>query len=50
MTRRRAVAGGGVEVEVPPERLVGFLSRFGARNGGLADLATDGVTVPDPRR
>jgi hypothetical protein len=45
VTRRRAVAGGGVEVEVPPERLVGFLSRFGARNGGLADLATDGVTV-----
>lgn len=45
MTRRRPVAGGGVEVEVPPDRLVGWVGRFGARNGGLAELTTDGVTV-----
>lgn len=45
MTRRRAVAGGGTAVEVPAARLVGWVNRFGARNGGLAMLATDGVTV-----
>ncbi len=45
MTRRRAVAGGGTEVEVPADRLVGWVGRFGSRNGGLADLSTDGETV-----
>jgi hypothetical protein len=45
VTRRRTVAGGGVEVEVSPARLVGWVNRFGARNGGLADLSTDGATV-----
>lgn len=45
MTRRRAVAGGGTAVEVPPDRLVGWVNRFGGRNGGLAGLSTDGRTV-----
>ena len=45
MTRRRTVAGGGIEIEVPPDRLVGWVDRFAERNGGLADLSTDGATV-----
>ena len=45
MTRRRTVAGGGLEIEVPPDRLVGWVGRFAERNGGSADLSTDGVTV-----
>ncbi|WP_395725800.1 acVLRF1 family peptidyl-tRNA hydrolase [Nakamurella sp.] len=45
MTRRRTAAGGGTAVEVPPERLVGWINRFGTRNGGLAELSTDGSTV-----
>jgi hypothetical protein len=45
VTRRRTAAGGGTEVEVPPERLVGWINRFGTRNGGLAELSTDGSTV-----
>ena len=45
MTRRRTVAGGGIEIEVPPDRLVGWVGRFAERNGGLADLLTDGATV-----
>lgn len=45
MTRRRPAAGGGTLVEVAPERLTGWINRFGARNGGLADLSTDGSAV-----
>lgn len=45
MTRRRAVAGGGVAVEVPPERLVGWVNRFAGRNAGVADVHTDGLAV-----
>ena len=45
MTRRRTVAGGGTEVEVPLDRLVGWVGRFGERNGGLAELTTDGAVV-----
>ncbi len=45
MTRRRTVAGGATEVEVPPDRLVGWVGRFGTRNGGLAQLSTDGAGV-----
>ncbi len=45
MTRRRTAAGGGTRVEVPAPRLVGWVTRFGARNGGLAELSTDGSTV-----
>lgn len=45
MTRRRAAAGGGTVVEVSPERLTGWINRFGARNGGLADLSTDRTAV-----
>lgn len=45
MTRRRTVAGGGTGVEVPADRLIGWVNRFGARNGGLADLSTDASTV-----
>lgn len=35
MSRVRPVAGGGRAVEVPPERLEGWFSRFGARHGGV---------------
>jgi hypothetical protein len=45
VTRRRTAAGGGTRVEVPPERLVGWINRFGNRNGGLAELSTDGEVV-----
>ena len=45
MTRRRTVAGGGIEVEVAPDRLVGWIDRFAARNGGLRDISTDGRSV-----
>ena len=45
MTRRRTVAGGGVEVEVAPDRLVGWIDRFAARNAGLRDISTDGRSV-----
>ncbi len=45
VTKRRAVAGGGVAVEVPPDRLAGWINRFIGRNDGLSELATDGVTV-----
>lgn len=45
MTRRRTVAGGGTGVEVPPDRLIGWINRFGARNGGLAELSADGSIV-----
>ena len=44
MSRRRAVAGGGIAVEVPRERLVGWVNRFGARNDGLGELTTDGTS------
>jgi hypothetical protein len=45
VTRRRTVAGGGTEVEVSPDRLVGWINRFGDRNGGLDELSTDGHTL-----
>lgn len=45
MTRRRAAAGGGTVVEVTPERLTGWINRFGARNGGLAELTTDRAAI-----
>ncbi|HEY4993059.1 MAG TPA: acVLRF1 family peptidyl-tRNA hydrolase [Nakamurella sp.] len=45
MTRRRVVAGGGVAVEVPPDRLVGWVNRFAGRNGGLCTVSTDGAAV-----
>jgi len=45
VTRRRTVAGGGVEVEVAPDRLVGWIDRFAARNAGLRDISTDGRSV-----
>ena len=45
MTRRRTVAGGGIEVEVAPDRLVGWIDRFAARNAGLRDISTDGRSV-----
>ncbi|MEU4445409.1 acVLRF1 family peptidyl-tRNA hydrolase [Actinosynnema sp. NPDC050801] len=34
MSRVRPVSGGGRAVEVPPERLEGWFSRFAARHGG----------------
>jgi hypothetical protein len=36
MSRVRAVSGGGRAVEVEPERLAGWFSRFGERHGGIA--------------
>ncbi|MGQ0573942.1 MAG: acVLRF1 family peptidyl-tRNA hydrolase [Pseudonocardia sp.] len=60
MARVREFAGGGRAVEVAPERLAGWMERFGARHGGItgtavapaevvltgADGATATVTVP----
>jgi hypothetical protein len=43
--KRRSVAGGGVAVEVPPDRLIGWVNRFAGRNDGLVDVATDGCAV-----
>ncbi len=45
MSKRRTVAGGAVAVEVPPDRLVGWVNRFAGRNDGLTAVATDGLTV-----
>ena len=45
MSKRRTVSGGGVAVEVEPDRLVGWVNRFAGRNGGLADLVTDGANI-----
>jgi len=45
VSRRRTVTGGGIAVEVPLDRLVGWVNRFGARNAGLADPVTDGLSV-----
>jgi hypothetical protein len=39
MSRIRPVAGGGRAVEVPPERLEGWFSRFGARHGGVVSTS-----------
>ncbi|GAA2823631.1 acVLRF1 family peptidyl-tRNA hydrolase [Crossiella cryophila] len=43
MSRVRQVAGGGRAVEVEPERLQGFLERFGTRHQGV----TESVLGPD---
>lgn len=32
-------------VEVAPDRLIGWVNRFGGRNDGLQDVSTDGVVV-----
>jgi hypothetical protein len=40
MTRIRAVAGGGSAVEIEPDRLVGWINRFAARNDGIASLTS----------
>ncbi len=45
MTRRRTAAGGGVVVEIPPDRVVGWLNRFGGRNAGLLEVSTDGSAI-----
>ena len=45
MSKRRTVTGGGVAVEVAPDRLVGWVNRFGGRNDGLISVTTDGETV-----
>lgn len=44
-TKRRAVSGGGIAVEVAPDRLVGWVNRFAGRNDGLASVTTDGAVV-----
>lgn len=47
MSRTRAVAGGGRAVEVDPERVAGWFSRFLERHGGVADqsVSADEVRV-----
>lgn len=45
MSTRRAAAGGGTTVEVVPDRLVGWVNRFAARNGGLAGMVADPLAV-----
>ena len=39
MNKVRAVSGGGRAVEVPPERLDGWFSRFAARHGGVVSTS-----------
>jgi hypothetical protein len=38
-TRTRPAPGGGVVVEIPPDRLVGWINRFAGRNDGVSALA-----------
>jgi len=45
VSKRRTVTGGGVAVEIEPDRLVGWVNRFGGRNEGLANLITDGASI-----
>ena len=44
-TRRRSVSGGGIAVEVAPDRLVGWVNRFAGRNAGLTSVSTNGAVV-----
>ncbi|XVS62426.1 acVLRF1 family peptidyl-tRNA hydrolase [Actinosynnema sp. CA-299493] len=39
MTKVRPVSGGGRAVEVPPERLAGWFSRFAGRHGGVVSTS-----------
>lgn len=41
MTKVRPVSGGGRAVEVEPERLTGWFSRFAARHGGVARTSVE---------
>lgn len=47
VVNRRPAAGGGTVVEIPPERLAGWVTRFAGRNGGLQtiDGGPDVLTV-----
>lgn len=45
MSRRREVSGGGIAVEVEPERLAGWFERFSARNGGVVSTAVSPARV-----
>ncbi len=45
MSRTRALAGGGRAVEVEPERLAGFLDRFGAAHGDAVRTRCTGDVV-----
>jgi hypothetical protein len=45
VSHRRTAAGGGVTVEVAPDRLIGWVNRFGGRNDGVADVVADGASV-----
>lgn len=38
-------AGGGIDVEVPPDRLVGWVNRFSGRNDGIRDIACTTMDV-----
>lgn len=40
MSRVRSAAGGGTAVEVEPDRLVGWMNRFAARNDGITRMDT----------
>lgn len=43
--RIRSAAGGGTVVEVAPERLIAWVTRFGARNVGLVDLTATSTAI-----
>ncbi|MEO5833404.1 MAG: acVLRF1 family peptidyl-tRNA hydrolase [Nakamurella sp.] len=45
MARTRHAAGGGITVEVPLDRLPGWVNRFSGRNDGLRSIAADGAQV-----
>lgn len=41
----QAVSGGGRRVQIPGDRLVGWVQRFGVRNGGLVSMTADETGV-----
>ncbi|MTD13778.1 hypothetical protein GIS00_07450 [Nakamurella sp. YIM 132087] len=40
-TRSRPAPGGGIVVEIPPERVVGWINRFAGRNDGIDEITGD---------
>ncbi len=45
MSRTRHAAGGGIVVEVPVDRLTGWVNRFSGRNDGLGSIASTPTDV-----
>ena len=43
--KRRPAAGGGVVLEIAPDALVGWVNRFGLRNGGMTEITSDTAGV-----